>query len=129
MRYGRGNRMWMTMETLRNTMWQYPALVPPMPHLGGTAPSSPRNVVVEGNTISWDNTETSTCPSTKPRYFVIYRSENERININNPANIVAIVPAVNGQISYTWEIPGGVGEYYYVITAVNRLHDESLPGR
>ena len=128
MRPGRGNGMRETMETLRETMWRYPALVPPMPHLGGIAPSAPANVVLNGNIISWDNTETSTYQMTAPRYFVIYRSVNERININNPANIVAIVPAIPGQVSYKWEFPNGASGYYYVITAVNRLHDESLPG-
>jgi len=129
MRPGRGNGMHETMETLRKTMWRYPALVPPMPHLSGTAPSAPANVRLNGNIITWDNTETSTCQMAAPRYFVIYRSVNERININNPANIVAIVPAIPGQVSYKWELPDGANDYYYVITAVNRLHDESLPGR
>ncbi|MCL2286179.1 MAG: family 10 glycosylhydrolase [Firmicutes bacterium] len=129
MRPGRGNGMRETMETLRATMWRYPALVPVMPHLGGTAPSAPANVVISGNTISWNNTEESTCQMVAPRYFVIYRSDNERININNPANIAAIVPAVPGQVSYTWELPEGAENYYYVITAVNRLHDESPPGK
>jgi hypothetical protein len=100
-----------------------------MPHLGGIAPSAPANVVLRGNTISWENTETNTCQMVAPRYFVIYRSQNERININNPANIAAIVPAIPGQINYSFKLPTGAETFYYVITAVNRLHDESLPGR
>jgi len=128
MRYGRGNGMRETMETLRETMWRYPALVPPMLHMGGTTPSAPANVALNGNILTWDNTETSTCQLIAPRYFVIYRCVYERININNPANIAAIVPAISGQVSYYWELPYGADGYYYVITAVNRLHDESAPG-
>jgi len=130
MRPGRGHGMRTTMENLRGSMWRYPALVPSMPHLGGTAPSRPGNVVIEDHFISWENTETSICQLVMPRYFVIYRSAHEKININNPANIVAIVPALPGQTYYTWKIPDpeGVGDYYYAITAVNRLHDESPPG-
>jgi len=128
MRPEREHGMRYTMENLRSSMWRYYALVPPMPHLGGTAPSRPANVVAEGNLISWKNTETGVCQLVKPRYFVIYRSANERININNPANIFAIVPAISGHIYYSWEIPQGVGDYHFAVTAVNRIHDESRPG-
>jgi len=128
MRPGRGHGMRLTMETLQSNMWRYSALVPTMPHRGGTAPSRPANVIIESNFISWENTETSTCQLVMPRYFVIYRSTHEEININDPANIMAIVPARPGQIYYSWEIPNGTRGYYFAITAVNRLHDESLPG-
>jgi len=128
MQPGRGHGMRDTMETLRSSMWRYPALVPPMPHLGGSAPSRPANVIIEGNFISWENTETSTCQLITPRYFVIYRSIYEPINTNNPANILAIVPAQPGQTYYSWEIPEGTDNYHFAITAVNRLHDESQPG-
>jgi len=130
MRPGRGNGMRLTMETLRNTMWRYPALVPAMPHMGGTAPSAPTNVAIEGNIISWENTEESTCHMIRPRYFVIYQATNERFNLNNPSTIVAIVPAVDGQVNYSWEILElqNVEDYSFVVTAVNRLHDESEAG-
>lgn len=98
MRPGRGHGLRTTMENLRNTIWHYPALVPPMPHLGGRAPSRPANVVVEDALISWENTETDNCQLTAPRYFVIYRATGERINLHDPRNIFAIVPAVPGQI-------------------------------
>ena len=123
------NGMWPTMQTLSTTLWRYPALVPPMPHLGGVAPAAPVNVSVSGNVISWDNTETSTSQLVMPRYFVIYRSQSANVDINNPANIVAIVPAANGQVSYEWTLNGDLAGYRFAVTAVNRLHDESLPGR
>jgi uncharacterized lipoprotein YddW (UPF0748 family) len=128
MRPGRGQGMRDTMEALRDTLWRYPALVPPMPHLGGTAPSRPANITVGSGFISWKNTESNTDPFVAPRYFVVYRSENEGININNPVNILAVVPAVSGQEVYTLELPDGSGGYYFAVTAVNRLHDESPPG-
>ena len=126
MRPGRENGMWETMETLRDTLWRYPALVSPMPHMGGTAPAPPQNVTVTDSIITWENAETSTCPLVAPRYFVIYRNQNPSFDINNPANIFAIVPAVDETRSYVFEVHGYTGEYYYAVTAVNRLHDESL---
>ena len=128
MRPGRENGMWETMQELQGTLWRYPALVPQMPHLGGTAPAAPQNAIHTGNIITWENSETSTDPLTATRYFVIYRNQNPNFDIENPANILAIVPAVDGQLSYVFELPPLLPQsgYYFAITAVNRLHDESL---
>ncbi|MCL2386953.1 MAG: family 10 glycosylhydrolase [Defluviitaleaceae bacterium] len=127
MRPDRGHGMRTTMETLHNTMWRYAALVPPMPHLGGTAPSPPANIIIADNIISWKNTEISTSQLQAPRYFVIYHAPTENININNPANILAIVPAIPNQVYYFWELPENVTSHHFAVTAVNRLHDESRP--
>jgi hypothetical protein len=128
MRQGRENGMGDTMEALRDGLWRYPALVPTMPHLGGTAPSSPQNITVNGNVLQWENTEASTSPLVKPRYFVIYRYTDLWVDINEPSNIAAIIPAVDGAIHYEWEIGAADLSYSFVVTAVNRLHDESPPG-
>jgi hypothetical protein len=130
MRAGRENNMYETMVHLSETQWRYPALVPPMPHLGGIAPSAPVNVSIEGNNLLWENSELEECHFVMPRYFVIYRSANaEFVDINNPANIVAIVPAVDGQVEYEFTLPRVVRNrgYHFFVTAVNRLHDESEP--
>jgi uncharacterized lipoprotein YddW (UPF0748 family) len=128
MRPGRRQGMRNTMETLRDTLWRYPALVPPMPHLGGTAPSRPANVAVGDDYIVWENTEASASPFVAPRYFVVYRSVSEGIDLSNPANIFSIVPAAPGREIYRAEAPGGTAGFYFAVTAVNRLHDESMPG-
>jgi len=127
MRLGRENYMHETMLDLRNTLWRYPALVPAMPHLGGTAPSPPINATLTGNTLRWENGEPSPSPMIRPRYFVIYAFPCAWMDIHNPANILAIVPAVDGQIAYEWTIE--TDATHLAITAVNRLHDESLPSR
>lgn len=123
----RHNGMWPTMYNLSNTLWRYPALVPPMPHLGGIAPAAPTNVHVAGSTISWHNAEEGTSQLVMPRYFVIYGSAGRTVDIYNPANIIAIVPAVPGQVVYSFELPGPAGSYSFAVTAVNRLHDQSAP--
>jgi len=129
MRPGRENGLWETMLELNATLWRYPALIPAMPHMGGIAPTAPRNVVVSGSTISWENTELSTSPFQAPRYFVIYRDDYFDVDLNNPANIVAIVPAVPGQVYYTFTADSHLGSGHFVVTAVNRLHDQSDAGR
>jgi len=126
MRPGRENGMWETMQTLSETMWRYPALVPQMPHLGGIAPASPVNAALTSNMLTWENAETSTDPFVAVRYFVIYQNQDENFNIEDPANILAIIPVVNGQTRYGFELPLDTDvTYSFAITAVNRLHDES----
>jgi len=118
------------MLTLRNTLWRYPALVPPMPHLGGIAPAAPINVRLENGVLYWDDAESSTSQMVRTRYFVIYRVTNDPdgawLDTNNPANIVAIIPSWEGQISHAFSIPAGAGELF-AVSAVNRLHDVSRP--
>ncbi|MCL2364337.1 MAG: family 10 glycosylhydrolase [Defluviitaleaceae bacterium] len=130
MRAGRENQMHETMLTLRNTLWRYPALVPPMPHLGGTAPTAPTNVRLENGILHWDDAETGTSQMVRTRYFVIYRvtddPEGAWLDTTNPANIVAIIPSWDGQTSHTFPIPTGAGELF-AVSAVNRLHDVSRP--
>ena len=130
MRAGRENQMHETMLTLRSTLWRYPALVPPMPHLGGTAPAAPVYVRLEDGIFHWDDAETSTSQMVRTRYFVIYRvshgAEGAWLDTQNPANIVAIVPSWEGHVSHTFPIPAGAGEVF-AVSAVNRLHDVSRP--
>ena len=127
-RPGRGNGMRQTMETLRQGAWRYYALVPPMPHLGGIAPSPPQNITINNNTIYWQNSESSTSPLVAVRYFVIYKSLDSQIDINNPANIVALIPAIPNKEYYSFTFDFEASRYNFGITAVNRLHDESSLG-
>ena len=123
----RGSGMWETSMHLRDNAWRYPALVPVMTHLGGTPPVAPVNVVVKNGVISWVNAEESDCQMVKPRYFVIYRSRLLPVDMANPANIYAIVPAVPGQVDYLRKLfIENYEEYHFLVTAVNRLHQESV---
>ena len=123
MRPNRENGMWETMQALQGGMWRYPALIPQMPHLGGIAPAPPQNALLAGGMLMWEDAETSTSQLNKTRYFVIYRNQSPSFSIEDPANIFAIVQAESGQISYSLQVPDG---YYFALTAVNRLHDESV---
>ena len=113
-------------ETLGQNAWRYPALVPAFDHLGGVAPRHPVNITASGNTIFWTDAESSSSPLVRSHYFVIYAS-NQAADIKNPANIVAIVPAVVGQMSYSHTINRSTESLYIQVTAVNHLHQESCP--
>jgi len=112
-----------SMEHLRNNAWRYPALVPAMEHLGGRAPAPPVNAIVGNGIIVWRNSEMSSSELVRPGYFVIYRAKGD-VDISNPANIYAIVPAVVGQNVYWHRVSAHEG-YNFRVTAANRLHQES----
>lgn len=64
----------------------------------------------------------------KPYCYVIYRSEGVgAVDVNNPANIIAIVPASSSINTYTDRIPDTSKIYTYVVTSLDRLKNESGP--
>jgi len=113
------------MVALRGGAWRFPALVPAFEHLGGTAPAAPTNVRAENGKITWTDAETSDSELVRTRYFVVYASIGY-IDINNPMNILAIVPAINdGDNNYYYSVMGIWRPDNFAVTAVNRLHQES----
>ena len=129
-RPGREAGLWDTMTALRDNAWRYPALVPAFEHLGGTAPAAPVDVHVEDGMISWRDAETNESELVRPRYFVIYASREDVADINNPANIYAILPAMSDGAFYEHPLTMDfLGLYSFAVTSVNRLHQESGAGR
>jgi hypothetical protein len=54
--------------------------------------------------------------------YVIYRFENkEKVNLEDPSHIVAITRTTFYQLPYE----SGKTKYRYVVTALDRLHNES----
>lgn len=108
-------------------VYRYPSLVPTMPWLEEDAPakiaSSSISTVQQGSKVklSWKDADDKTT------YFVVYRTVGDQpINMENPAQIASIIRKNAEQMSYIDE-QTVVGETYnYAITAVNRLHYESL---
>lgn len=113
-------------DNLKNTAFKSPALVPSMSWIDSTAPTAPNltsvNNAATGIEVNWTNTT-----NTDASYYVIYRFlESETININNPDKIVGTVQdtkATNYKFLDSSADTGG--KYYYVVTSVDRLHNES----
>ena len=110
---------------IKNDLWANKALVPAMPWKGGVAPEAP--VIVSAtsedgsNTISWQDQDENTA------YYAVYRFEDsEAVDINNPVKLIAKVrKSETGLQSYTDNT--GQPTSKYVVTALNRLSDESIP--
>ncbi len=110
---------------LRQVYNRYPALQPEMPFIDKKAPKKPRKVadlwMPDGYYLFW------TAPKAKDeldeaRWYVVYRFEKgEKVDTDNPAHIVAITEKTMLKLPYQ----DGKQRYTYVVTALDRLQNES----
>lgn len=110
---------------LRNVYWKYPALQPLMPFIDDKAPKAPKKLkdtwTSDGYMLFW------TAPKGKgwqdeAHSYVVYRfPRGEDIRLNNPANIVAITTDTHYRLPYR----DGSTRYVYVVTALDRMQNES----
>lgn len=110
---------------LRDYYWHFPALMPRMTFIDRKSPKKPKRVTAvwtnDGPVLFW----------TKPKgrkwgdfvnKYVVYRFEKgEKIDLDNPTKIVAITPETMYRLPYA----GGNRAYVYVVTALDRMSNES----
>ena len=111
--------------SLRNNYWRTPALQPLMPHIDKKAPKAPRKLKV----ITMDDGERVLCwkaPRGKgwkneaTRYVVYRFAHGEKVDISDASKIVKITS------DCLYIIPSGQqGRYTYVVTALDRMQNES----
>jgi len=114
---------------LRNHYWRYPALTPTMPFIDAKTPGKVRKLkpvwTSDGYILFW------TAPKSKnwrdePTRYVVYRfARGEKVNTDDPAHIIAVTPNCYYQLPYDQ----GKDKYTYVVTALNRLQNESKARR
>lgn len=115
-------------DRLSNDLFSAPALVPEMPWLDNQAPNAP--VKVKANStkkavrLEWNS------GGGDEGYYVIYRFNGDSAgNLDHAENIRMIVQR-SDQKKQSFEDAGiSPGTYTYVITAADRLHNESLGSR
>ena len=114
---------------LRNHYWRYPALTPTMPFVDAKTPGKVRRLkpvwTIDGLLLFW------TAPKSKswrdePTRYVVYRfAKGEKVNINDASKIVAVTPDCYIKLPYD----NGKQKFTYVVTALNRLQNESKARR
>jgi uncharacterized lipoprotein YddW (UPF0748 family) len=109
--------------------YEFPALIPPMPWKDSIAPLAPQQVTVtgtssDGGTIKWLTPPESDF-NTRAYKYVVYRSDHKDVDINDPKNILAIVPAPATEYEDRSAIRS---EMFYAVTALDRGNNESPPG-
>ena len=112
---------------LRKLYHPYPALQPSMPWIDNRAPGKVRKLkpvwTNDGPVLFW------TAPKAKSEmdravHYVVYRfGKDAEVDITNPANILTITSDTYLKLPYA----GGYMPYTYVVTALDRLQNESKP--
>jgi uncharacterized lipoprotein YddW (UPF0748 family) len=116
-------------DTLRNNVYQYPALIAPMPWKDMTPPYVPRGIRyaalpgVAPAAIQWDLPIVSPNGDTAFRY-VVYRFDHRPAasELSNAQNILSVE---GRRYSVPPLPPSSAGAWYYVVTALSRNYTES----
>ncbi|GAB6395671.1 MAG: family 10 glycosylhydrolase [Bacteroidales bacterium] len=116
-------------DSLRRNYHRYPALLPACTHLYDRNPGEIKNLRAEytpkGVRLKWKVNRNAANPQ-PAHYFVVYRfGRKEKVDINDPAHIAAITR----ETSYFLPYKKLKEDSRYVITAVDRFHNESKKGR
>ncbi|MBV9790208.1 MAG: family 10 glycosylhydrolase, partial [Chloroflexi bacterium] len=112
-------------DRLTNDSWRYPALVDPYPWLDSSPPTAPNAVAAtrsaSGVRIDWTST------AGDDTAFAVYRfGQGEPINLADPVKIVVVQRATTATTQSYLDTRAATGTAYtYVVTALDRLHNES----
>lgn len=116
-------------DALRDDLFRTPALLPPMPWKDNQPPPPVSNLTAQtlGNEVrlSWVAPPDTGNALDNVRQFVVYRSTSSTIIRDDAANIARIT-ANERETSFT-DSGLAPGTYYYTVTALDRLHNESIP--
>jgi uncharacterized lipoprotein YddW (UPF0748 family) len=115
-------------DSLIEHLYATPALLPTMPWRNNVAPQPVKNFTanIRNNNVqlSW-NAPAATDEMHKVRQFVVYRFNSDVIDLNN----ADAIQLITGNAQTTTYIDSNLipAEYYYVVTALDRFHNESEP--
>lgn len=119
-------------DSLQYDLYKYKSLPPVMHWLDSVPPLSPRDVKAEltqngeAMHIRWQKPAPASDGEIASGY-VIYRFKlQDRIDLDNPKHIIHI-SYLEDQLSYTDSEIHRDGEYIYVVTALDRIKNESQP--
>ena len=114
---------------LRNNYWRYPALQPLMPFIDKKAPRKPRRVkpvwTADGLILFWTAPRGKEWGDVATRYVVYRFEKGEKVNTDDPSKVVAVTQDTFYKLPYQ----DGSRKYTYVVTALDRLQNESRPAK
>ena len=114
-------------DSLANDYQKYPSLIPAYTHLKSTPPNPAKDLKAVrsgGQTrLSWTAPAAATEMDRAVRYCVYRFDPKESIDLEKAENILKIV----GKNEYLFPVQKENKEYVYVVTALDRMWNESLP--
>jgi uncharacterized lipoprotein YddW (UPF0748 family) len=114
-------------DTLKKDFYRYPALPPLMLWRDSIPPNAPQDFTVrqENKSVVLKWGQPATAGDNEPVYgYVVYRfQEGEKFELGDPRNIVSIQYNTEPVYLDTNVLPGKT--YFYVVTALDRLKNES----
>jgi uncharacterized lipoprotein YddW (UPF0748 family) len=116
-------------DSLKNHYHTFPAMIPAYLHLYGKAPKDVKSLKAQwtplGYALQWKRNGNPKKPK-NAQYYLVYRfGGNEKINLDDSSKIVRITR----ENSYLLPYENGKKTYQYVVTSVDRFHNESIPGK
>lgn len=112
---------------LQNNYHLTPALQPLMPFIDNKAPKKPRKVkklwMPDGYYLFWTAPKAKTEMDDAKRYVIYCFEKGQKVDLNSSTHIIAITD----QTMYKLPFHFGKEKYTYVITALDRLQNESKP--
>jgi uncharacterized lipoprotein YddW (UPF0748 family) len=114
---------------LEKNYHRYPALQPSMPFMDDKAPGKVRKLKMmwtfQGPVLAWKEPKAKT-EMDKAVQYVVYRfDKDEAVDLEDPSHIVEITRENFILLPYE----EGKVKYRYVVTALDRLHNESKPAK
>ena len=110
---------------LRNYYWKSPALQPLMPFIDDKAPKKPRKLKAHQSStnllLTWMAPKGNGWKDEAVKYVVYQFKPGESVDISDPSHIVSLT---NHQSLETVK-PAESGKYIYVVTALDRMSNES----
>ena len=111
--------------SLRQTYWRYPALQPAMPFIDDKAPGKVRKMkpiwTSDGYVLFWTAPKGDDWNDQAVKYVVYRFGAKEKIDTNDPSKICAITTQPFYKLPYI----DGKEKWVYVVTALDRLQNES----
>jgi uncharacterized lipoprotein YddW (UPF0748 family) len=116
-------------DSLITNLYKKPALMPTMAWKDVIAPPAPQNLTVvasnTGLTLKWNKPSVGITEIEKIRGYVVYRFANdEKIDLTKSDGIRTIIPK-DTNAYFDSETSPQAFRYTYVVTALDRLHNES----
>ena len=110
---------------LRRQYWRTPTLQPEMTFIDKKAPNKVRKLkpvwTEDGYILFWTAPKSKTWNTEAAKYVVYRFKKGEKVNINDGSKIVAITTNTYYKLPYE----NGKTKYKYVVTALNRIQNES----